>query len=62
MKINPVVGSKQLVRFEKVDILCHIRDVATTYGRVRMEVEPVNGKGAQWVESTRLRSRPQNGQ
>jgi hypothetical protein len=51
----PSVGQAVLVNFDQINIACIIRDVKTSYGRVRLLVEPISGVGQQWVEISRLR-------
>ena len=56
-EIQQIIRKKQrlLVQLENMEVPCHIRDAQTSYGRVRVQIEPVGGTGTKWVEHTRLR-------
>jgi len=50
----PAVGTEVLVRFEKIQIACAVRDVKMSYGVPRLLVAPAAGQGEQWIELGRL--------
>lgn len=47
---------KSFVQFDGLEVLCHIRDVKPSYGRLRVRVEPVHGRGSQWINASRVLS------
>lgn len=47
------VGDQKYVQFDDVMILCEVKEVKPSYGRMRLLVEPVKGRGQQWVEVAR---------
>lgn len=55
----PAIGTKILVRMEKLLIEAHVRDVRFAWGNPQLEVEPVAGKGTQWVMLDRISSLPE---
>ena len=56
----PTIDQDVLVNFDQIDVACIVRDVKSSYGRVRLLVEPVAGSGRQWVETSRLRAAESN--
>ena len=52
----PAIGQGVTVRFEDLHIHCTVRDVKSSYGRIRLLVSPVSGNGSQWVEPSRIRA------
>lgn len=52
--MTPAVGQRVSVRFEELRITCQVRNVKSSYGRVRLLVAPESGSGEQWVEMSRL--------
>lgn len=52
--MTPAVGQRVSVRFEELRITCSVRNVKSSYGRVRLLVAPESGSGEQWVEMSRL--------
>ena len=53
-ELTPALGATVLVRFEDLTIECNVADVKNSWGKVRLLVEPLAGKGQQWVELGRL--------
>lgn len=54
----PAIGQRVSVNFESVRVTCQVRNVKSSYGRVRLLVAPESGSGEQWVEVSRL-NRPE---
>jgi len=52
--MTPAIGQRVSVNFESVRVTCYVRNVKSSYGRLRLEVEPEMGSGKQWVEMSRL--------
>lgn len=52
------IGTRVLVRFEEIQVLCRIADVKSAYGHVRYLVEPASGEGSQWVDNSRCGDPP----
>src|ERR1051326_690315 len=50
----PAVGSKVLVRFDGFGIPMMITDAKSAWGRVRLQVTPVDGEGSAWIECDRV--------
>jgi hypothetical protein len=50
----PAIGARVMVRFEDVEVACTVENVKTTYGRTRLLVKPLRGKGSQWIETPRV--------
>lgn len=50
----PAIGVHVFVRFEELSIECWIKDVKNSWGKPRLLVAPVTGKGEQWVELGRV--------
>lgn len=42
------------VRFETLLVDCKVIDAKAAYGKVRVLVVPVTGRGEQWVEDSRI--------
>jgi hypothetical protein len=51
---TPEIGTQVYIAFESVRVLCIVKDSKTAYGRKRIQVQPVNGTGLQWVALDRL--------
>lgn len=54
MQMIPAVGQTVNVITESWTIPMIVRDVKNTWNKIRLEVEPVNGSGRQWVELGRI--------
>lgn len=52
--MTPAIGQRVSVNFESVRVTCSVRNVKSSYGRVRLLVAPEFGSGEQWVEMSRL--------
>lgn len=48
------IGQSVLARFEQVLVPCRVVAVKNAYGHDRVQVEPVNGIGRQWVDASRV--------
>jgi hypothetical protein len=57
-QLVPALGSTVLVRFEELTIECNVADAKNSWGKVRLLVEPLAGKGQQWIELGRLVTAP----
>lgn len=53
-ELSPQIGQIVMARFEDLVIACRVLDAKSSYGRVRIKLEPVQGMGSQWVEVSRL--------
>lgn len=53
MEANQIIGKIVTVRFESIEIPCRITDVKSSYGKTRYEIQPLHGKGTQWIEISR---------
>ena len=53
-ELIPATGAEVLVRFEDLHIACRVLDSKMSYGRPRLQIEPLVGVGAQWIELSRL--------
>ena len=53
-ELTPAIGAEVNVRFESPVIRCTVLDAKSAWGKVRLEVAPMSGTGAQWVELERL--------
>lgn len=58
-EMEPVIGRTYLIRFEGIEVPCRVKDLERSYGKLRMEVEPVNGTGRQWIDSSRIKGQIQ---
>ena len=54
LSMLPAVGAKITVRFESLSIDCTVKDVKNSWGKPRLLVEPLTGRGEQWVEMSRV--------
>uniref|UniRef100_A0A6H1Z6Y8 Uncharacterized protein n=1 Tax=viral metagenome TaxID=1070528 RepID=A0A6H1Z6Y8_9ZZZZ len=54
IQMIPAVGKQINVHVETWVIPMTVTDVKNSWGRVRLEVEPLNGSGRQWIELTRV--------
>jgi hypothetical protein len=52
--IEPAVGDTYLTRFEQIETPCKVVEIGQSYGRIRILVTPVGGRGSQWVEIRRI--------
>lgn len=43
-----------VVRLEKLDVACKVKDIREVWNRVDVLVTPVNGSGEQWVSMERI--------
>lgn len=50
------IGTRCLVRFEEVWVLCRIRNAWSSYGHTRFEVAPIGGEGSQKVDAKRVKA------
>ena len=53
-EMMPAVGETVKVRFEDLQITCKVVDVKMSWGRPRLQIEPLAGEGRQWVELGRV--------
>ena len=57
-EMMPAIGQEVYLRVEgspnPMYVLCRVEDVKNAYGRVRVNVSPLRGKGLQWVELSRI--------
>jgi hypothetical protein len=56
VEMLPALGQYMYVRFESISVLSRVVNVKQSYGRVRIQIVPVNGEGEQWVELSRISS------
>lgn len=49
-----LIGQTADLSIEELYVRVRILDAKTAYGRVRVQVSPTHGGGAQWVETTRI--------
>ena len=56
-QLAPAIGASVAVQFESLVIECIVIDAKNSYGQVRVQVKPVAGTGAQWIELGRLVAR-----
>lgn len=52
------IGKQVMMKVEDLKVLVTIKDVKQAYGQVRVQVEPVQGIGTQWVSVDRLSGVP----
>ena len=50
----PAIGATVMVTFESVKVTCIVTDVKESWGKARVQVNPVVGDGSQWVEMGRV--------
>ena len=50
----PAVGQVVQVRVESFTIPMTVKDVKSSYGNIRLEVEPLSGTGRAWIELSRV--------
>lgn len=50
----PAVGSQVMVRFDSFGVPMWITDAKSAWGRVRLQVTPVDGEGSAWIECDRV--------
>ncbi len=50
----PAIGQELLVTCESLQVRCRVLDVKTSYGRPRLLITPIAGRGEQWVEMSRV--------
>ena len=48
------IGQIVNVRVEAFTIPMTVKDVKSSYGNIRVEVEPLNGQGKAWIDLSRL--------
>ena len=53
-KMHPAIGQTVNVRCEAWTIPMQVKDVKSSYGNIRCEVEPLNGTGRAWIELSRI--------
>lgn len=53
-QLTPAVGAIVGVRFDEMEVFCHVVDAKNSYGRVRLLVTPELGNGSQWIELSRV--------
>ena len=56
-ELAPAVGAVVMCRFEEMYFAVKVLDAKNSYGKTRLLVQPVNGRGEQWVEMHRLGNR-----
>ena len=52
--LAPAIGATVAVRMQDLTIDCQVIDAKNSWGKVRLLVQPVAGRGEQWVELERL--------
>jgi len=50
-----MIGKVVHIRFEDITVRCAISDAKYAYGCTRYQVEPMEGSGSQWVDSSRVK-------
>jgi len=53
-ELTPAIGAVVLVRYQEIVVECRVRDAKASYGKVRLLVHPIAGRGCQWIELSRL--------
>jgi hypothetical protein len=53
-ELAPAVGATVMCRFEEMYFAVKVLDAKNSYGKTRLLVQPVNGRGEQWIEMHRL--------
>jgi hypothetical protein len=53
-ELIPAVGALVSVRFESVTVACRVTDAKRSWNVIRLQVEPLQGSGSQWVELPRI--------
>jgi hypothetical protein len=53
-ELTPAIGQQVHVAFEQLTVLCTVLDAKNSWGKVRLLVQPVAGRGQQWIELQRL--------
>lgn len=53
-QMMPAIGASVLVRFESLTVVCIVLDAKNSWGKVRLQIEPILGQGSQWVELERV--------
>jgi hypothetical protein len=56
VEMLPALGQYLYVKFESITVLSQVINVKQSYGRIRVEIAPVNGEGHQWIEMSRVSS------
>ena len=56
-ELIPAVGTLVNVYFEQVTVACRVLDAKKVWDKVRLLVEPLQGRGCQWVELPRIAGR-----
>lgn len=51
----PAIGTTVELACGELQVLCTVIDVKTAYGRPRLQVKPLAGRGSVWVELSRVR-------
>jgi hypothetical protein len=54
-QMSQMVGKHAMLRCYAFEILVRVMDAKQSYGQLRYHVTPENGKGASWVDASRLR-------
>lgn len=54
-RMQDAIGQRCLVSFDEIAVRCEVTDVKFTWGKVRLKVRPISGRGEQWIEPGRLR-------
>ena len=56
IEMQPAIGSKVRVQFEKITVDMYVQDIKHVYGNTRYLVSPLHGDGQQWIESSRIKA------
>lgn len=54
MEMSKAIGATALLRVEAFSVMVEITDAKQAYGNTRYLVEPINGHGTAWVDSSRI--------
>ena len=53
-ELSPAIGATVMCRFEEMYFAVKVIDAKNSYGKTRLLVRPVNGRGEMWIETHRL--------
>jgi len=54
LESQKIIGANAFLRVEAFSVMVEIMDVKQAYGNTRYLVEPLNGTGEAWVDSSRV--------
>ncbi len=55
-QLSANIGKQGLLSVSGLQVLVNVLDARTVFGRIDLQVTPVNGTGSTWVESSRVTS------